>query len=370
MKILYDGLIYANQRANNVRAGGISRYFKNVIDGLPPECVPVLTSPEPFEFCFPANPKLKCHHPPQKILGSGKLARYVGGFSSAVMERFGGFNLAHPTYHSLMSGKPMSAYRMPVVLTIFDMIPERFPSQLDPQGLERDRKREAVQAADAILCISENTKRDLMEILQVPEDRITVTLLASEFSPEIKPDPSRVPQTPYLLFVGSRAFYKNYVRLLLAFSKISSSWPELRLATVGTPFNQTENEVIHALKLDSKIDHLSQLNDQQLAAIYQAAEALVYPSLYEGFGIPPLEAMACGTVVIAADSSSIPEIVGDAAILFDPNSWEELAERILALRNLGSRRDDLIRRGHERVKKFSWKDTAKKTFEVYQRVTK
>jgi glycosyltransferase involved in cell wall biosynthesis len=112
------------------------------------------------------------------------------------------------------------------------------------------------------------------------------------------------------------------------------------------------------------------LNDQQLAAIYQAAEALVYPSLYEGFGIPPLEAMACGTVVIAADSSSIPEIVGDAAILFDPNSLEELAERILALRNLGSRRDDLIRRGHERVKKFSWSDTVRKTFEVYQRVAK
>ena len=369
MKILYDGLIYANQLAINVRAGGISRYFKNIIDGLPAECVPWLTSPEPFEFCFPSSPRLRCYYPPRKILGSNRLARRVGRLRSAAMERFGKFDLAHPTYHSLMTGRPISAYRMPVVLTIHDMIPERFASQLDPGGAETARKCDAVQAADAIICISENTKRDLMEILHVPEKRITVILLASELLPDMAVDSTLVPHQPYLLFVGSRAFYKNFVRLLLAFSSVATSWPELRLAVVGAPFNQTENELIQALKLKPKIDHLSQLNDQQLAGIYRNAEAFVYPSLYEGFGIPPLEAMACGTVVIAANSSSIPEVVGDAAILFDPNSIDELTERILALPKLGSRREDYIRRGKDRAARFSWQNTAAKTFEVYRNVS-
>jgi glycosyltransferase involved in cell wall biosynthesis len=173
-----------------------------------------------------------------------------------------------------------------------------------------------------------------------------------------------------LLFVGSRAFYKNFVRLLLAFSKVTSAWPALRLAVVGAPFNQTENELIQALKLERKIDHRSQLSDPQLATVYRQAEALVYPSLYEGFGIPPLEAMTCGTLVIAADRSSIPEVVGDAAILFDPDSTDELADRILAIPQLGSRRNEYLQRGRARAARFSWQDTADRTVGVYRRLAK
>jgi glycosyltransferase involved in cell wall biosynthesis len=370
MKILYDGLIYANQLAINVRAGGISRYFKNVIDGLPPECRPFLTSPEPFEFCFPRNPRLRCYHSPRKILGSGRLGWLAGNLRFIAIEKYGRFDLAHPTYHSLMSGRSLASYRMPVVLTIHDMITERFAAQLDPSGADTARKRDAVQAAAAILCVSENTKRDLMQLLRVPEEKITVILLASELSPDMEQDASLVPPKPYLLFVGSRAFYKNFVRLLLAFSRAAPAWPELRLAVVGAPFNQTESELIHALKLETKINHLSQLNDAQLAALYRHAEAFVYPSLYEGFGIPPLEAMACGTVVIAANSSSLPEVVGDAAILFDPHSTDELTDRILSLPNLGVRREEYLQRGRQQAAKFSWKTTAAKTFEVYQRAAK
>jgi len=146
--------------------------------------------------------------------------------------------------------------------------------------------------------------------------------------------------------------------------------PRIRLRVAGAPLTSEERWQIHLLGMSGKVEAVVYPDEQRLMELYRSSAALVYPSLHEGFGFPPLEAMACGTVVIAADSSSIPEIVGDAAILFDPNSLEELAERILALRNLGSRRDDLIRRGHERVKKFSWSDTVRKTFEVYQRVAK
>jgi glycosyltransferase involved in cell wall biosynthesis len=126
---------------------------------------------------------------------------------------------------------------------------------------------------------------------------------------------------------------------------------------------------LDALKIRKRVRNLGQVLDKHLAKLYRCSMAFVYPSMYEGFGIPPLEAMACGTVVIAANSPSIPEVVGDAAILFDPNSIDELTERILALPKLGSRREEYIRRGKDRAARFSWKNTAAKTFEIYRQVS-
>jgi glycosyltransferase involved in cell wall biosynthesis len=370
MKILYDGLFYLNQRCNNQRAGGIGRYFENIINRLPLDCSPFLTSPEPFEFCFPKHPQLRCYYPPQKVFGSRRLAGLTEGFRVKAIEQRGGFNLAHPTYYGLMSGNSISSYKMPVVITVYDMILERFASELDPQGAETARKLNAVQAADAVICISESTKRDLMEILRIPEERIVVTPLATGLSFSGSDDASLVPRKPYIFFVGSRAFYKNFLRLLLAFAKISDAWPDLNLIVSGVLFNQTEKELMVALGIKTKVIHVSQSNDSQLASLYHNAEAFIYPSLYEGFGIPPLEAMTCKTIVIAANSSSIPEVVGDAAMLFDPYSVEELAGRIFELKNLGSRRNDYIKKGLERVAQFSWDATAAKTFEVYKQTAR
>ena len=172
---------------------------------------------------------------------------------------------------------------------------------------------------------------------------------------------------PYVLYVGTRAFYKNFARLLLAMRKVTESWPELHILVVGSPFNQTEQEWISALGLEKRIRQVSEISDPELAGLYRDSEALVYPSLYEGFGIPPLEAMACGTVVIAARSSSIPEVVGEDAILFDPYSTEELAASILSLREIGAERSEYIRRGRERAMRYSWDRTAERTVDVYRR---
>lgn len=365
MNIHYDGYIYALQRA-----GGINRYFKNLIDRLPVDITAAMTLPVRHEHCFPNNPRLRCHFPPRNVLKSGMITSLIKPWYLAGLEKVGRTDLSHPTYHELFSGKPFASHRSPLVLTIHDMIFERFSTRTDPVGREATLKKAAVEAADAIICVSQNTKQDLMEMLGVPEERISVIPLATELSSEMACQKMRTPTAPYVIFVGSRPFYKNFARVLMALTKVTETWPDLRLVVVGRSFNPTEQEWVAALGLDDQIMQISEVSDAQLAALYRDAEALIYPSLYEGFGIPPLEAMACGTVVIAARSSSIPEVVGDAAILFDPYSADELAEHILSLRQLGIRREDSIQRGRQQAARYSWDVTAAKTVEVYRQLAR
>ena len=365
MKIFYDGYIYSIQRS-----GGINRYFRNIVDRLPDEVTAVLTAPERRDHCFPSNQRacISCY-PTQLPRLRGLTAAGLRCYLKTV-ERIAAPDVAHPTYHKLLLGRPFGSHKTPLVLTVHDMIAELFGAQVDPKGHEAAAKRAAVAAADSIICVSENTKRDLMSMLDVREERISVIPLASELSAEMAVGTPREIEGPYVFFVGTRVFYKNFARLLMAMRRVVASWRELRLVVVGSPFSQTELEWIAALGLEKHVVQLSEVSDARLAGFYRDSEALVYPSLYEGFGIPPLEAMACGTVVIASRISSIPEVVGEDAILFDPYSVEELEACILGLRELGPRRDALIRRGRERALRYSWDQTAAKTFEVYCRVAR
>jgi len=145
--------------------------------------------------------------------------------------------------------------------------------------------------------------------------------------------------------------------------------PDLALCVVGLPLNRTEKKLIAQLKLTNYIEHYSYANDYHLAKLYRCSIALVYPSLYEGFGIPPLEAMSCGTVTVASDCSSIPEVVGDAGILFNPQATLDLADILLSLLDNSLERARLIAKGHQRAKMFSWDKTVEQTLDIYRSVT-
>jgi glycosyltransferase involved in cell wall biosynthesis len=138
------------------------------------------------------------------------------------------------------------------------------------------------------------------------------------------------------------------------------------LCVVGAPFNEREEKLILDLKLSDAIEQYGYVTDAHLAKLYRCSRAFVYPSFYEGFGIPPLEAMACGTAVIASNRSSIPEVVGDAGVLFDPASSDELADILPGLHGDEGLREQLIARGYERAKSFSWEKTAAQTVEIYR----
>jgi glycosyltransferase involved in cell wall biosynthesis len=360
MRILYDGNIYIIQAA-----GGINRYFANIISRLPTHITPVLTTCRRRHLSYPTHQNLDLRFFPRpEISGLRRVSYWIGQQYFRSFTQRQSFDLQHPTYYSLLNYQPIDAYPFPRVLTVHDFIHERF----EPQHQDAKDKHKAILCAQAILCVSENTKQDLLNYYPFLEERVTVTPLASEIDSSLANGDEPVPPQPYCLYVGSRTAYKNFDGLLTALSQVASVRSELQLCVVGAAFNSQEQAKIAALGLTDRIHHYGQVSDRHLAKLYRCSLTLVYPSFYEGFGIPPLEAMACGTAVIASNTSSLPEVVGDAGILFNPESSADLAEALLLLLNSPLERARLIAKGTLRVKQFNWDKTAAQTLEVYQSV--
>jgi glycosyltransferase involved in cell wall biosynthesis len=361
MQIFYDGFIYQEQAA-----GGVNRYFANVIKRLPADCIPLLTTCHNRTASYPVHENLQVFKfkrtRPQSV--THRLAKYYFRYVTSALD----FDVAHPTYYSLLTQRDLSAYRRPVVLTVWDMTHELFPKYFTDSAEVGRRKRKAVEVAQAVICISENTKKDLLERYALPADRVHVTHLASEIDASLAHGPELVPLRPYFLFVGARPGYKNFQRLLLAFAKIASLRHDVQLCVVGAPFSAAEERTIGDLKLSTRVESYARVNDAHLAKLYRCSLALVYPSLYEGFGIPPVEAMMCGAAVVASNSSSLPEVIGNAGLLFDPAATDELADILLWLVDNPGERERLVALGRERARAFSWERTAAQTLEVYRSV--
>jgi glycosyltransferase involved in cell wall biosynthesis len=353
MNILYDGFVYNS----SLKGGGISRYFNNIIRMLPQEVTPHL----------PRHPNLKplTYQPFRPV----RLSQWFQQrrFQAKIAQSHP--TLVHPTYYSTLSYTDLKTCPYPVVLTIWDMIHERFIQHKASDRSQIQEKHQAIQAAQRILCISENTKRDLLELYPIPEERICVTYLASEIDHRHSHGPEPVPERPYFLHVGARyRSYKNFDTLLQALVPVVAKYPDVLLVLVGPPLDDSEKSQIAGLKLTDHITHYGYAPDAHLAKLYRCSLALVYPSLYEGFGIPPLEAMACGTVVVASNCSSIPEVVGKAGLLFDPTSPDELTTQLCHLVAHPAQREAWIAQGHEQASLFSWEKTTAKTLAVYRAV--
>lgn len=276
-------------------------------------------------------------------------------------------DIVHETYYSADAFVPNGTRR---VLTVYDMIYERFPSEFSGGQLNAAKKI-AVSRADHVVCISNNTKRDLIDILGIDADRVSVVYLGyDEFaSSELSPEESRLhaDRLPFLLYVGSRGGYKNFVSLLQAFA--SSSFLKNNFSIVcfgGGAFQPEELALIQELKLtDAHVRHLGG-GDNVLALLYQQAMAFVCPSRYEGFGIPLLEAMSLRCPVICSNTSSIPEVVGDAGEYFDPDNIESMRGAIESVLESQTRRDELISKGSTRCALFSWTRCAEETLSIYR----
>lgn len=362
MRILYDGMIYAMQQA-----GGINRYFANVIGRLPKNYWPTLTTLSRRKINYPAHSCLQVRT--YRPFRPGRLSRAVEVQYFKAIEEVGRYDIVHPTYYSLLSRRDMSDYRVPIVLTIYDMIHEILPTYMDAsQSKVSEQKRKAVAAAQAIICISENTKQDLIEYCKVSEDKIVVTYLASEIDDSMSHGAEPVPERPYFLYVGSRAAYKNFDRLLLAIKALRENYPEIALCVVGASWTSDEQRRIAELGLADMLMHIGNTTDSHLAKLYRCSQAFVYPSLYEGFGIPPLEAMACGTIVIASNASSLPEVMGESGLMFTPTDTDELIDQMRCVCDGTLDREAMVSAGHLQAAKFSWAETAVKTVETYQAV--
>lgn len=170
----------------------------------------------------------------------------------------------------------------------------------------------------------------------------------------------------YVLFVGSRYKYKNFVRFVQSFAQIARKNPKLYLICTGAPFDTSELQLIESLNLSQRALSFY-ANDAELATLYHQAQAFIFPSLYEGFGIPILEAYACQCPVILSNASCFPEIAGDAAAFFDPTDEKEMTSSIEEVLNNPILRNELIEKGQKRLQLYSWDKTARQTEICYQK---
>ena len=276
-------------------------------------------------------------------------------------------DIVHETY---FSATPPYTARAARVLTVYDLIHERFPQSFLPSDPVINNRKLAIARADHLICISESTRRDLLEIYQVPASKVSVTYLGYDtLPPSSLKASSIVGFKPYLLYVGSRHGYKNFDGLLAAFAVSRARQEGIRIICFGGGA-LTATEKILMQKHQMQAHELMQVggNDQRLAALYAGAVALVYPSKYEGFGIPPLEAMSLGCPVICSNTSSIPEVVGQSGAYFDPHVVESIQQALDHVLLSPTRLKELSLLGNARVHHFSWERCAEQTLTVYRKV--
>ena len=264
------------------------------------------------------------------------------------------------------------------VLTIHDLSFLRYPEGADPrlrwyltQAVPR-----SIGQADLVLADSQNTKSDLIELLGVEVGRVEVLYPGVEerFHPldegSLAPVRARYSlDFPFILTVGTLEPRKNHVGLLQAYSLLKGRYPH-RLVIAGGKGWLYEGifQEVERLSLEERVFFLGYVPEEDLPALYNLADLFVFPSLYEGFGLPPLEAMACGTPVVVSDLSSLPEVVGDGALLVPPQEVEALAEAMEKALSDPSLREELRSKGLERARRFTWSEAAKRLLAIYKRV--
>ncbi len=254
------------------------------------------------------------------------------------------------------------------ITTVHDMIHEVFAGEFPDAADVTAAKRAAVDRADHVICVSENTRRDLVRIFDIDPERTSVVHLGHSITAGSDRAADATGRAkPSLLYVGNRKGYKNFKLLLRAYANSPVLQDFELIAFGGHPPLPDEQQEICRLRIADRVRFESG-SDQALAAHYRAAAAFVCPSKYEGFGLPPLEAMSHGCPVVCSNGGSIPEVVGDAGVYFDPNSAEELRtalERVVTTQGL---QDDLRARGHSRLAAFSWDKCAAETAQIYRQI--
>lgn len=401
VKILFDYQIFAMQKH-----GGISRYFHEVIKSLKSENTAdiriamshsknkYLTDDDFSEYLTDYNrARLKLVEMAE-IAEKRKIVRGIEwrlGFraSNALYDNqasavryleMGDYQVFHPTHYDPYFLRYLN--KRPFVLTVYDMIEERWVKRCDDlvtkDGCKGERaemadfrrtvawKRELIEKADSVIAISESTKRDIIDILGADENKIKVIYLATSIDPRTSGSISTTLPEKYVLYIGMRTAHKNFGFMLQSLIPLLQDQPRLSLVCVGGgPFDAIERDQIEKNQLKQRIVQLDASNEE-LPAIYTSAIAYICPSLYEGFGIPTLEAMQCGCPAILSDTTSLPEVGGSAAAYFDAKNCESLRTEVEKVVEDPELQKEMRERGLKQASRFSWQKTASETMDVYR----
>ena len=372
MEVIVDGCIFSHQKQ-----GGISRIYHEIFPKmceLDKDLSLTVISKDQLNQEIPMHKQVKAYVAPDYILFLRPNRLWLG-FIKYLKNKWvakkagsGTGKIWHSTYYTLpesWSGK--------MIVTVYDMIHEKYPNYFTSKNCDHVRKikRESIERADAVICISQTTKDDILAFYNVESSKLHVVPLApSKIFKVVDEIENKVNQycngRKFLLYVGGRVNYKNTDLLFKAYA----SWEQRKnvsLLCVGGKFSEAELSFFKELGIEQDVFCVQNVTDEELCVLYNKAELFVYPSLYEGFGIPLLEAMACGCPVVASRIPSTEEVAGDNAFYFDADNINSLC---LALDQalVPEERERKIQLGIERVKNYSWEKTAQMTLEIYRRI--
>jgi len=259
--------------------------------------------------------------------------------------------------------------KCPVITTVHDLIHELRPNEFSRADNMEKHKRQAIMRADRVICVSDYTKKDLIERYGISEGKLTTIYHGSSLPSVDDNDKLRPIKDPYLLYVGRRSGYKNFKAALEALSRLRDAFRDFKLVCFGgrAP-TRSELEDMSRLGIPMNRVIFTSGDDHHLVRYYRHATALIFPSLHEGFGLPVLEAMSFGCPVICSSVTSIPEVGGDAVMYFDPHNVESIADAFRRTLYDSQMLADLKKRGIDRARLFSWKKCALETADVYRSV--
>jgi len=370
MKIFYDHQAFSIQDY-----GGVSRYFTELMKQF------YLDNQLLFELSLrhSNNSNLKnlsfsnhCNFLKGiNFTGKGPLLSQINKLFTINRIKKTDFDIFHPTYYDPYF---LKYTKKPFVLTIFDMIHEIYPEYFPWYNRIHANKRLLAERAEKIIAISKNTKKDVIKFLDIDPEKIEVIYLGNSIIENINKNNTEIHETllssKYLLFVGNRENYKNFMFFLSSILPLFENEKEIKLICAGGGvFSAEEKQFIDRLSLQNRVIQMP-ANDSLLGELYSHALAFVFPSLYEGFGIPVLEAFSCKCPVICSNSSSLPEVGGDAAWYFDPENQDSIVETISEVINDESIRNRMKEEGLVRLNYFSWSRTADDTKALYSRILK
>lgn len=366
VKVLFDHQCFVQQQY-----GGVSRYHYQLIKELNKlkdvKSILSLKYSNNFYINEDKSFEVKKFFPNHKFYFKRTILDYINRLSTIPNLKKGDYDIFHPTYFGTYFLKHLNA--KPFIVTVYDSIHEKYPEIINSIDRTLEYKKEIISKANLILAISNSAKNDLINIYKISAEKIKVVYLAASINKNfaLSKEQLSLPEK-YILFVGNRDFYKNFKNFIQAIAPLLKEQKDLFLISAGGGgFSNDEIKYFRSMQIENKVIYKN-ADDASLATLYSNALAFIFPSLYEGFGIPALEAMNCDCPVIMSNTSSLPEVGGDAAIYFEPNDIEDIKNKIAKVIFDKELRKELIEKGKIQRSKFSFEKTAKETLEVYEKL--
>jgi len=369
MKIVFDGDVFLWQKA-----GGISRFYREIFRRLPELCpdmdMTIVFAGKPVSETSEFRQNIRMFPNLSKNLKPWRFWHHVTPIINKKIADMRWRKMNPDVFCSTYYTTP--PVKAPSICVVYDMIFERFPEMFNDAGasMVKRNKIKAVKKAKKIICISESTKKDLVRLLSVSEGKCRVIHLAGFSKVQTRVVSAQNGADKFLLYVGDfGTAYKNFVFLLKSLASCQRDWADnIKLVVVASREpEESERKNFEDILPSNRLRFVTNCGDDELVRFYQQCSAYVCPSLYEGFGIPVLEALSCGAPVVVSDRSSLPEVGGDVAYYFDPTSqkaFHNALERALS----DGRKPEHVQKRIEHSRKFSWDKTAREFLEVIREV--